>query len=63
MFLKEPFKYSTLKGAYDSMRNQYDPDYIYNVEAVEALGITGDYWIVKVSNKSGDTFIGYLDDY
>tara|TARA_Y100000996_G_scaffold112488_1_gene83294 strand:- start:1052 stop:1243 length:192 start_codon:yes stop_codon:yes gene_type:complete len=63
MFLKEPFKYSTLKGAYDSMRNQYDPDYIYNVEAVEALGITGDYWIVKVSDKSGDTFIGYLDDY
>ena len=63
MFLKEPFKYSTLKGAYDSMRNQYDPDYIYNVEAVEALGITGDYWIVKVSNKSGDTFLGYLDDY
>ena len=63
MFLKEPFKYSTLKGAYDSMRNQYDPDYIYNVEAVEALGITGDYWIVKVSDKSGDTFLGYLDDY
>ena len=56
MFLKEPFKYRTLKGAYDSMRNQY-------VELVEALGITGDYWVVKVSNKSGDTFLGYLDDY
>ena len=63
MFLKEPFKYRTLKSAYDSMRNQYDSDYIYNVELVESLGITGDYWVVKVSNKSGDTFLGYLDDY
>jgi len=59
MILKEPFKYSTLKGAYDSMRNQYDSDYIYNVEAVNDQ----EYWIVKVSDNSGDNFLGYLDDY
>lgn len=59
MILKEPFKYSTLKGAYDSMRNQYDSDYIYNVESVNDQA----YWIVKVSDNSGDNFLGYLDDY
>lgn len=59
MILKEPFKYSTLKGAYDSMRNQYDSDYIYNVESVNDQT----YWIVKVSDNSGDNFLGYLDDY
>jgi hypothetical protein len=59
MILKEPFKYKTLKGAYDSMRNQYDSDYIYNVESVNDQA----YWIVKVSDNSGDNFLGYLDDY
>ena len=59
MILKEPFKYKTLKGAYDSMRNQYDSDYIYNVEAVNDQ----EYWVVKVSDNSGDNFLGYLDDY
>ena len=59
MILKEPFKYKTLKGAYDSMRNQYDSDYIYNVESVNDQA----YWIVKVSYNSGDNFLGYLDDY
>ena len=59
MILKEPFKYKTLKSAYDSMRNQYDSDYIYNVESVNDQA----YWIVKVSDNSGDNFLGYLDDY
>ena len=34
-------------------------DYIYNVESVNDQA----YWIVKVSDNSGDNFLGYLDDY
>ena len=59
MILKEPFKYKTLKGAYDSMRNQYDSDYIYNVESVNDQA----YWIVKETDKSGDKLLGILEDY
>ena len=47
----------------DSLQEMYiEPNGTEHKE-LESLGITGDYWVVKVSDKSGDTFLGYLDDY
>ena len=59
MFSKDRYKYSTAKQAYDSMRNQYDPKFIYKVEYDEE----GEYFYVTVSNIHGKFLSYYLEDY
>ena len=59
MFSRERYKYATAKQAYDSMRNQYDPKFIYKVEYDKE----SEYFYVTVSNIHGKFLSCYLEDY
>lgn len=59
MFSRDRYKYDTAKQAYDSMRNQYDPKFIYKVEYDEEAG----YFYVTVSDIRGKFLSCYLEDY
>lgn len=59
MFSRDRYKYSTAKSAYDSMRNQYDPKFIYKVEYDKE----GEYFYVTVSDFRGKFLNYYLENY
>lgn len=57
MISKEPYKYKNLKSAYDSLKGQYDSDYLYDITIDDDQDV-----VIKVMDKNNKE-IGYLEDY
>lgn len=53
----KPYKYATLKSAYDSMKAQYDSEFTFDVTTDEDNDV-----VVRVSDNYNND-IGYLEDY
>ena len=56
---EKEIRFSNLKSAYEAMKYQYHPDYIYNVEYNKN---DGGYFVVVVKDELNKR-IGYLEDY
>ena len=52
-----PYKYKSLKSAYDSLKAQYDADYLFDVTMDEDEDV-----IIRVTDNFNNE-IGYLEDY
>jgi len=57
MFVSEPYKFSSLKTAYDALKAQYDSDYLYEITVDDDQDV-----VIKVMDKNNKD-IGYLEDY
>tara|TARA_R100001463_G_scaffold100592_1_gene155078 strand:- start:304 stop:477 length:174 start_codon:yes stop_codon:yes gene_type:complete len=57
MISKEPYKYKNLKSAYDSLKGQYDSDYLYDITIDDNQDV-----VIKVMDKNNKE-VGYLEDY
>ena len=52
-----PYKYKNLKSAYDSLKAQYDSEYLFEVTVDEDNDV-----IIRVTDESNNE-VGYLEDY
>jgi len=57
MYSSKPHVYKNLKQAYDSLKAQYNSDYLYDITLDDNQNV-----VIKVMDKNNKE-VGYLEDY
>ena len=57
MYSSKPYVYKNLKQAYDSLKAQYNSDYLYDITLDDNQNV-----VIKVMDKNNKE-VGYLEDY